>query len=95
MGMTIFSYCFSSEPINYCGMPNQYRFGKYHLSIDSRTPYCVSKNQHCECAILGYAVNVVTAKCDSIPEDILMNCNSIDEVIEYREEMYEGKPIGI
>ena len=36
---------------------------------------------------MGYAVNVVTAKCDSIPEDILMNCNSIDEVIEYEKNL--------
>lgn len=87
MDTAIFSYCFSSEQMDFCSMPIQYRFGKYYLSVDSRTPYFACKDEFCECAIFGYAVNVVTAKCDSIPEDILMNCNSIDEVIEYEKKL--------
>ena len=87
MDTAIFSYCLSSEPIKYRSMPIRYCFGKYHLSIDSRTPYSVSQNQNGECAIFGYAVNVITAKCDSIPDEILTNCNSIDEVIEYEKNL--------
>lgn len=87
MDTAIFSYCFSSEQMEFYSMPIQHRFGKYYLSVDSRTPYFSCKDEFCECAIFGYAVNVVTAKCDSIPEDILMNCNSIDEVIEYEKKL--------
>lgn len=85
--MPIFSYCFSLELIKNCDMPVQYRFGNYYLSIDSKTPYHASKKQSCECALLGYAVNLVTAEYDCIPEKILLNCNSVDSVVEYERNL--------
>lgn len=87
MDAPIFSYCFSSEITENPDMPVNYYFGKYYLSVDSQTPYHAFKNQSCECALFGYAVNVITAKCDSIPEQILMDCSSIDEVIEYEKKL--------
>ena len=87
MDTSIFSYCFSSESIENGGMSVNYRFGKYYLSVDSKTPYHAFKNQSCECALFGYAVNLVTAKHDCIPEQILMDCNSIEEVVEYEKNL--------
>jgi len=87
MKTPIFSYCFSSELLESPDMPIHHRFGKYHLSVDSRTPYYTFKNQFGECAILGYAVNVITSQCEGLAEQILMNCNSINEVVEYEKEL--------
>ncbi len=87
MSDPIFSYCFSSELIDNCDMPIQHRFGKYYLCVDSQTPYHAFKNQSCECALFGYAVNLITAEHDCLPEQILMNCNSIDAVVEYEKNL--------
>lgn len=87
METPIFSYCFSSELIENSDIPVHYRFGKYYISVDSQTPYHVFKNQSCECVLFGYAVNLITSKYDCIPEQILLNCNSIDRVIEYEKNL--------
>lgn len=87
METPIFSYCLSLELIENHDMPIRYRFGKYYISVDSQTPYHAFKNQSCECALFGYAVNLVTAEYDCIPEQILLNCNSIESVIEYEKNL--------
>ena len=87
MDKNIFSYYFSSELFESSDMPVHYRFGEYYLSVDSQTPYYASSNQFCECALFGYAVDLVTAQSDRIPERILMSCNSIDEVIEFEKNL--------
>lgn len=87
MKAPVFSYCFSSELMDNCNLPVNYRFGKYYLSVDSQTPYHSFQNLSCECALFGYAVNLLTGKYDCIPEQILMNCNAIDEVVEYEKNL--------
>lgn len=87
MKAPVFSYCFSSELMENRDMPVNHRFGKYYLSVDSQTPYHTCKNQSCECALFGYAVNLLTEKYDCIPEQILMNCNSIGEVVAYEKNL--------
>ncbi|MBR2897907.1 MAG: hypothetical protein IKC04_08540, partial [Oscillospiraceae bacterium] len=87
MSASVFSYYFGPEFIENCELPRHYRFGKYSLSVDAQTPYQSFKNQSCECALFGYAVNLLTAEYDSIPEKILKNCTNIDEVVKYESDL--------
>ena len=62
------------------------------MLTDSRTPILHAERKNCECLIFGYAVNVFTGESEKLADQILEQCSSIADVVEF-EKSTGGKYI--
>lgn len=83
----IFSYYISESDIEIEELKHKYRFGKYTMLTDSKTPYLHAYNEKNECTIFGYAVNVFTKESDRLAEKLISCCADISEVIEFEKTL--------
>lgn len=83
----VFSYIISDTPTFFSELPKKYIFGKYFVYVDSRTPFVYASKNNRECAVFGYAVDVITGESDNLAEKLLSFSNSIDEIVTYEKRM--------
>lgn len=86
-----FVLCGNSN-ISVAGLTELHRIGNYNFLCDINTPFCAHYEGQYECALFGFATNVLTGDHEDLPKKILQNCRSIEEVIEY-EKYLGGKYI--
>ena len=82
-----FSYYISEHGIEIEGLKCKYRFGKYTMLTDSKTPFMHACNEEIECAIFGYAVNVFTKESENLADQIISCCLEISDVIEFEKNL--------
>lgn len=87
MESCIFSFYFSEERITAEELPREYRFGKYTLQTDSRTPFVSACGEDRECAVFGLAVHVVSGRWEGLPEDMLHSTASLEDLIAYEAKL--------
>ena len=84
---SIFSYYLTENEIAIKELTIKKQFGKFNIFIDERTPFLHFANGEVECAVLGYAVNVVSGEAEEIAIDIAKNCKKIEEVVDYENNL--------
>ena len=87
MSSCIFSYYIGEGNITFKELTNRYRFGKYTVLADSRTPYVSAGDEKSECAIFGFAVNVITRESERLAEKIISCCYGISDVVAFEKEL--------
>ena len=88
----IFSYLISEDKLTIPELAEEKKFGKYTVLTDSRTSFSFASEGFIECAVFGLAVNVMSGNGDNISVEIVEQCKSIHDVIEY-EKYLGGKYI--
>lgn len=83
----LFSYYISESDIDIEELTHEYRFGKYNVLTDSMTPFLHAGNGISECAIFGYAVNVITGSSQDLAQWIINSCSNISCVIEFEKNL--------
>lgn len=83
----IFSYYISDTPAFFSELPETHTFGKYFVYLDGRTPFDSASENNRECAVFGYAVDVINGESDNLAEKMLNFGSSIDEIITYEKRL--------
>ncbi len=83
----IFSYYISKKEISYKELPSKYSFGEFVINADARTPYESASVGGRECAIFGYAINVLDGNRVSLPKIILENSIDINGVVKFEKNL--------
>ncbi len=84
---SVFSYFLSEKEMAVPELSERKQFGKYKISIDERTPFSHCFNGESECAIFGYAVNVISGSVENLAKEIIENCENINAVIDYEKSL--------
>lgn len=87
MESCVFSFYISESDIEIEELKNKYRFGKYIMLTDYRTPFQYARNENRECGIFGCAVNVFTRESDNLADKMVICCPDISGVIEFEKSM--------
>ena len=87
MESCIFSYYISESDIEIEELKHKYSFGKYNVLTDSRTPFLQANYDKSECAIFGYAVNVYSRASENLAQEIVAQCSSISDVVEFEKSL--------
>lgn len=87
MEFCIFSYYISESDIEIEELKHKYSFGKYNVLTDSRTPFLQANYDKSECAIFGYAVNVYSRASENLAQEIVAQCSSISDVVEFEKSL--------
>lgn len=87
MGTSIFSFYISEGRAVVEGFSNRYRFGRYTVCTDSKTPYISFCDKNRECAVFGLAVNVFSGESNNLAEEIISCCSSISDVISFEKNL--------
>ncbi len=83
----IFSYYIGKKQVSYKELSKTYDFGGLVITADGRTPYeSISKDGR-ECAVFGYAVNVLDGDRASLPEKMLESAADIDGIVEFEKKL--------
>ena len=84
----IFTYFISeNENVIVEGLSKSQKIGKYNFLYDQNTPFSYFSCEQTECAVFGLAVNVLNGECDNLPEKILQNCKSVQEVVDFEKNL--------
>lgn len=84
----IFTYFLSeNENTTVEGLSKSQKIGKYNFLYDKNTPFSYFSDEQTECAVFGLAVNVLTGENENLPEKILQNCKSIQEVVDFEKKL--------
>ena len=83
----VFSYFITdnstAKDLSFSELPVKRSFGDYTVFTDTDTPFSYCCNGETECAIFGLAVNVVSGESNGLTDDIVKNCKSIQNAVEY------------
>lgn len=83
----IFSYYIGKKEASYKELPKRYDFDGLIVNADRRTPYDSALKDGRECAVFGYAVNVIDGNKEALPEKMLERAADIDGIIEYEKNL--------
>lgn len=84
---SVFSYYLTENEIAIKELTIRKQFGKFNILIDEGTPFSHFAHGEVECVVLGCAVNVISGQTEEIANDIAKNCEGIEEVVDYENNL--------
>ena len=88
---SVFSYFITESKnagdLSFSELPVKRIFGEYIIFTDSNTPFAFAAEGKTECAVFGLTVDVLSGESDNIAGEIVKNCKSIQDVVEYEKNL--------
>ncbi len=81
------SYLMTKDKVTIPTLTKEKEFGEYTLYIGDHTPFYCVENKTSACAILGFAVNLLSEEEINIANEVIENCRSVDDLVDYEQHL--------